>query len=144
MSDIFYQLSLFHAPTNFLLRLYQADGVTPVAERMGNGPLDLVSGAAPLLLCIQPASSGAQTGSYQIDFSVPLLVREIAMGETNVSLVWQGPTGTTYTVEAATDLAATNAFAPLLENIGASNLLERQAIPIADALNRYFRIFEQP
>ncbi len=144
VSDIFYQLSLFHAPTNFLLRLYQADGVTPVAERMGNGPLDLVSGAAPLLLCIQPASSGAQTGSYQIGFSVPLLVREIAMGETNVSLVWQGPTGTTYTVEAATDLAATNAFAPLLENIGASNLLERQAIPIADALNRYFRIFEQP
>ena len=143
--DISYQLSLSGAPTNFLLRLYQADGVTPVAERMGNGPLDLVSGAAPLLLCIQPASSGAQTGSYQIDFSVPLLVREIAMGETNVSLVWQGPTGTTFSVEAATDLASTNAFAPLLENINGTNLLERQTIPIADSPpNHYFRILEQP
>ena len=41
---------------------------------------------------------------------------------------------------AATDLAATNAFAPLLENIGASNLLERRSIPIDGLPAQYFRI----
>ena len=144
VTDVFYQLTLSGAPSNFLLRVFEADGATPVAERTGNGTLDLVSGNSPLLLSIQPASSGVQTGSYQIDFSIPLLVREIAMGETHASLVWQGPTGTTYAVEASTNLAPSNTFAPLLDNVEGTNALERQAIPIADAPTRYFRIVQQP
>ncbi len=140
VNDIFYQLTLSGAPTNFLLRLYQADGVTPVAERMANGPLDLVSDTTPLLLCIQPASSGAQTGAYQIDFAIPVLIREIAIGETNVSLVWQGPTGTPVAVQSATHLTSTNTFSTLFSNVGGTNSLTRQPIPMQDTPARFFRI----
>ena len=71
---------------------------------------------------------------------VPFILSDAAADGDLLTLTWQGPTGATYTVEAATDLAATNAFAPLLENIGASNLLERRSIPIDGLPAQYFRI----
>ncbi len=143
VDDIFYQLTLSGAPANFLLRLFEADGVTPVAERTGNGPIDLVSGAAPLVLSIQPGSDGLQTGTYQIDFSVPLILRELIRDGDQYAMAWQGPTGAAVTVEAAPFLAPHDTFVPLIENLAATNLLLRETFPAGPDPERFFRIIEQ-
>ena len=140
VNDIHYQIALSGAPDTFLLRLYEADGVTPLAERIGNGPLNLVSGVSPLLLSVQPGSDGPQTGSYQVDFSVPLCVRAISMGSSNVDLVWQGPAGTPVAVEATAHLAPTNTFAPVAETLASTNLLLRETFPVSPDSARFFRI----
>ncbi len=141
VSDIQYQLTLSGAPANFLLRVFEADGATPVAERTGNGPLDLVSGPAPLLLCVQPASSGEQTGAYQIDFSIPLLVRDITMGTSDIGIVWQGPTGTPVVVESASLLALTNTFV-VRTNLppDTASPLRQHAFPADGSSPHFFRI----
>lgn len=143
VSDVFYQLSLSGAPENFLLRVYEADGVTPVDECTGNATLDLVSGAAPLVLSIQPGSDGPQTGAYQIDFSIPLVVRELVREGNTYSMTWQGPTGAVVSVEAAPFLAPNGTFVPLVENLAASNLLLQETFPAGPDPERFFRIIEQ-
>ncbi len=82
----------------------------------------------------------AAAATNVLSMEVPFILSDAAADGDLLTLTWQGPTGATYTVEAATDLAATNAFAPLLENIGASNLLERRSIPIDGLPAQYFRI----
>lgn len=140
ISNVEYTLTLSGAPANFLLRLTEADGVTPVAERTGNGTLDLVSGPNPLLLSIQPGSEGLQTGDFEITFNIPLLVRELVLSSTNATLVWQGPTGTLVSVEAAPFLALTNTFSPALENIPTPSPLLQQTLPLPSDSTGFFRI----
>ena len=139
VSNIHYQVILAGAPTNFLLRVFEPDTVTLVAERMGNGILDLDSADTPLLLRIQPGSSGEQTGSYQMTFSIPLLIRELTLTPTHAELIWQGITEEMVTIETATDLTQENPFVPAAADLVFTNLLMRQWIDL-DASNRFFRI----
>ncbi|HOW96573.1 MAG TPA: serine hydrolase [Kiritimatiellia bacterium] len=140
VDDIQYQLTLSDAPNTFLLRVYEADGVTPVAERTGNGTLDFSSGNTPLLLNLQPGSDGPPTGAYQIDFSVPLLVRALAVHSSTVDMVWQGPANTPVTVEAAAHLDATNTFAVRTNLPPDASLLRQQILSPDSASLQFFRL----
>lgn len=94
-----------------------------------------------MLLRIQPDTQGAQTGTYEISFNVPLLIREIDMtGEG--AIVWQGPAGASYTLEAATDLREEDAFTLLEEDITTTDLLHRQSLPDSPEPMQFFRIKE--
>jgi para-nitrobenzyl esterase len=139
-SNVFYEITLTDAPDNFLLRLYEADGVTLRVQRQGNGTLEWNASGSPLLMRVQPDVSGVQTGTYTLGFTVPLILLDISVDETNTALVWQGPTGRTYTVESASVLGTNDAFRSLIEGISATNLLQRQVLPAAAYPTRFYRI----
>ncbi|NCD34875.1 MAG: hypothetical protein EOL87_15845 [Spartobacteria bacterium] len=139
-SNVFYEMTLTDAPENFLLRLYEADGVTLRAQRQGNGTLEWNASGSPLLLTVQPNVTGAQTGTYTLGFTVPVILLDISMDETNTSLIWQGPTGHTYTVESTSVLGTNDAFSPLIEGLSGTNLLQKQVLPKASDPTRFYRI----
>ena len=144
ISDIHCRLRISQLPDPFLVRIYGASDGSRIAQQRGPGTLDFVADASPFVLAIQPATFGVQTGDYEIEFSVPLLVRKLDIAPPNIDLVWQGPTGATVSVEAAPYLGDPSPFAPLLENLAASNLLHNQTLPLGPDPSRFFRVIEQP
>ncbi len=77
-----------------------------------------------------------------LSMEVPFLVSDIVLDGNQLTLTWQGPTGTPYTIEAAPYLDTSNAFAPLIENLASSNLLQKQTVPLGPDPSRFFRVIE--
>jgi CubicO group peptidase (beta-lactamase class C family)/pimeloyl-ACP methyl ester carboxylesterase len=142
IADIHGQLRIVAMPDPFLVRIYGADDGAPIAQHRGPGTLDFVADGTPFVLAIQPATFGEQTGDYEIEFSVPLLVRKLDMNPPNVELIWQGPTGAVVSVEAAPYLAGHDTFAPLVEGIAFTNTLQREVFPAGPDAGRVFRVTE--
>ncbi len=142
VADVHYQLRLVHLPDPFLVRIYDAADGSRVVQHRGPGILDFVSDGSPLVLAIQPASFGEQTGDYEIEFSVPLLVRQLEIAPPNVGIVWQGPTGVPVAIQAAGHLAATNTFVTVAESPPGPDLLRQEILPAENHPARFFRLVE--
>ena len=140
VSNIYYQVTLCAAPDTFLLRLYDSADATCVAERRGNGPLQVSSGQSPLLLTVLPGPEGTQTGTCELAFSVPLAIRQISLTPPAAALVWQGPTNLLLTIEAASRLGADSTFQPLMGNIHSTTILQRETVPLDFTTNHFYRI----
>ncbi len=140
ITNVEYELTLSGAPTNFLLRLYQPDGATPVFQRQGNGALTIPSGVSPLLLNIQPSVEGAQTGAYELAFSLPLLVRRITLHDGRFGLIWQGPSHVPVDVESSDRLDWPTTFVPVVTNLPAQDLLNTYTNPPSLNPMRFFRL----
>ena len=81
--------------------------------------------------------------SESVLFASDPLVRDIRVSHNGVELVWQGSTGSVYTIESAEYLAPYETFAPLVENIPATGILTTNRLPLGPDLCRYFRVLEQ-
>jgi len=122
VSNVFYELALSGAPSNFLLRLH-GDGNVLLDELRGNGGLTVASGRGPLTLEVQPDVDGVQTGSFHVAFNIPLLVREMRKAGNASEIVWQGASNSTFGIESAERLTTADAFVPSITNIAATGLL---------------------
>ena len=134
------QLRIVNMPDPFLARIYGVDNGSLIAQQRGPGTLGFSSDGTPFVLAIQPGNSGEQTGEYEIEFTVPLLVRKLEMAPPNVHLVWQGPTGAVLSVETAPYLAEFDTFVPVVENLASTNLLQQEFIPLGPDTTRLFRV----
>jgi hypothetical protein len=139
ITNVYYELRLANAPENFVLRLFDAQNATLITERNGNGFIQLTSGKS-LLLAVSAGANGSQIGSYQISFSIPVIIREIKSNSSDYSLIWQGPTNALFTIEGASRLNMANPFEPIKENIRGTNLLHREVVPFKSDLAHYYRI----
>ena len=143
MSNILGQLRIAQLPDPFLVRIYGAADGSRIAQHRGPGTLDFLADGTPFVLAIQPATFGEQTGDYEIEFSIPLLVRKLESAPPNLDLVWQGPTGAAVAIEAATHLAPTNTFAPIAQDISSPGPLRQHFITLPADATGFFRIVEQ-
>lgn len=146
LSNVTYEITLSDAPAHFLLRLYEADGVTPVAERRGNGSLEMASGDALLRCTVQPDTDGAPTGAYQVTFYVPPRMRAVTTDAAGCRILWQAPTGIVCVLEAAAGLVGDGAgFSPLVSDLRMTNLLQGETLPLSGpAAARYYRLVWPP
>ncbi|MDD4734655.1 MAG: alpha/beta fold hydrolase [Kiritimatiellae bacterium] len=142
ISNVVYEATLSGAPTNFRMCVCDSTDASLLAERQGNGALDVPSGAAPLYLSIFPDVDGVQTGQYEIAFSIPLLVRAINMPDGCPALIWQGPADHSVDVESAEDLTDSDAFVSVVTNLPALDLLNSYTNPPALDAYRFYRIQE--
>ena len=140
IADVQCQLRIVNMPDPFLARIYGSVDGALIAQHGGPGTLGFSSDGTPFVLAIQPGNSGEQTGDYEIEFTVPLLVRKLEIAPPNVDLVWQGPTGAVLAVEAAPYLAEFDTFVPVVENLASTNLLQQEFIPLGPDSARLFRI----
>jgi len=76
-------------------------------------------------------------------FASDLRVQDIQVSHDGVQLVWEGTPGGIYTIESAEYLAPYDTFAPLLENIPATEILTTNNFPLGPDPYRYFRVMEQ-
>jgi pimeloyl-ACP methyl ester carboxylesterase len=142
VSNLVYQFSASSLPAGFQARLYDASDGSAITGRTGSGSFSFESSANQLLLAVHPGSDGDQSGSYMIDLGIPLLVRAISGIPPELEIVWQAPTGMVARIEAATELGAADAFAPLLPGISASKPLQRSSIPATDDAVQFYRLIE--
>ncbi len=142
ISNVIYKLDLSAVPPHFLLRVYEADGATPIASRRGGGTLELESREHPLLLNIQPDTDGDQTGSFEVTFDIPLMIRDFTVNPETIAITWQGHTGTPYAIEAASNLLHEAAFEPVGEPINMPDILHRETLPNNSEPVIFFRISE--
>jgi len=81
--------------------------------------------------------------SESVLFASDPLLQDIRVSHNGVDLVWQGSTGSVYTIESAEYLAPYDTFAPLVENILATGVLTTNRLPLGPDLCRYFRVHQQ-
>ncbi len=143
ISDVHCQLRIVQLPDPFLVRIYGSTDGTPIAQHSGPGTLDFASDGSPLVLAIQPFSSGEQTGDYEIQFSIPFVVRKLAVAHPTVEIVWQGPPGAPVAIEYAAHLAPTNTFENVTGDLPTPTPLLEQTIFLPDNATGFFRILEQ-
>jgi len=140
ISNVYYEVTLSGAPTNFLMRVYNSTDASLLAERKGNGALEVSSAASSLYLSILPDADGVQTGPYHLAFSLPLLIRSIHLHDGCPVLIWQGVAEQPVDVESAEHLTEPDAFLPVVTNLPAPDVLNSYTNPPALDPRRYFRL----
>ncbi len=146
IANILYELTVSGSAPNFLMQLYQADGVTPVDAFSGDATRTLDSAGCAtgtLLLRIQPDLVGPQIGAYELNLNLPLLIRGIAFAQEDTKLVWQGQAGKAFRLDAASSLDPHTTFTPLLEGVAGPELLHKTRAPLDPAArSRFFRVIQ--
>ncbi len=93
-------------PTNFILRLIGADGLTELAVLEGPGRFQFEAPEAPLYLRVQPDIIGPQTGQYGYAWNYPVMIHALARDFGGDVITWQGWTGAVYRLAVADQLGA--------------------------------------
>jgi len=142
ITNVVYEATLSEAPSNFLLRIYDNDGITLLNEQTGNPTLAFDATDGKRYLYVQPTPDGVQTGSYELAFNMPVLIRNLQIKASGVDLVWQGHTNTTVTLETADQLNDTSPFAPSVTNISPHDVLNSYTNPLPPEPYQFYRIIE--
>jgi CubicO group peptidase (beta-lactamase class C family) len=142
VTDVVYEATLSGAPSNFVLRIYDETGTRIEDEYTGNGTVALWGTGGTRYLYVQPLPDGVQTGEYVITFECPVLLRDLTMDNSALSMVWQGDTNATFSVESAERLDVPHPFVPCITNIPAPGPLNSLTNRPGPDDGKYYRVIE--
>ena len=140
-NGLLYEITLQNTYSNFMLRLYDSDAATLLDTIAPDQTLSFTAERSPLWLEVQPRLIGEQTGSFELAYAYPTLMRQIAADDNgNVVITWQGKTNETYVLSYSDVLENDMVFTPIVTNAMAGAYVVSLTNAVLPSDSAYFRL----